>query len=77
MADVEVQLLAELAERQAIANSSDFATSREIGHDKVVGIIKSLQAAGLVEAEVSSRIHQCTNFTSSVTTGTVYHMWRS
>lgn len=71
MADVEAQLLAELAERQAIANSSEFATSREVGHDKVVGIIKSLQAAGLVQAEVAPRTHHCTNFMFIVTTDTV------
>ena len=77
MADVEAQLLADLAERQAIENSSDFATAREVGHDKVVGIIKSLQAAGLVEAEVTQQSHQCINLMSIATTDTVYHLWRS
>lgn len=52
MADIETRLLAELAERQTITNSSEYATLREVAHDKVVGVIKSLQAAELIEAEV-------------------------
>ena len=52
MADIETQLLADLAERQSIVNSSEYASSRQVAHDKVVGVIKSLQAAELIEAEV-------------------------
>lgn len=52
MADAEEQLLAEVAEHQIVPNSSEYAASHSIPHDKIVGIIKSLQAAGLIDAEV-------------------------
>ena len=52
MGDVEGQLLAGLNEHQTIANSAGYAASRQLEHSQIVGIIKSLQASGLVEAEV-------------------------
>lgn len=55
MADAEQQLLANLAERQSIANSFEYASSHGVAPDRIVGIIKSLEAAGLIEAEVSSK----------------------
>ena len=52
MADVEGQLLADLAARNSIPDSSEYAASRDLQHSQVVGVIKSLLAAGLVEGEV-------------------------
>lgn len=51
MADAEEQLLAEIAEHQIVSNSSEYASSHSVPHDKIVGVIKSLQAAGLIDAE--------------------------
>ncbi len=52
MAGVEGRLLADLAELQSISDSSEYAASRDIQHNQLVGVIKSLLAAGLVEGEV-------------------------
>ena len=53
MADVEGQLLADLAELQTIPDSLEYAASRGVQHSQLVGVIKSLTAAGLIEGEVS------------------------
>lgn len=52
MADVEGRLLADLAELHSIPDSSEYAASHDIQHNQLVGVIKSLLAAGLVEGEV-------------------------
>ena len=58
MAEIEGQLLADLNEQQTLPNSAEYAASRNLEHSQIVGIVKSLQASGLVEAEVrSQRIH--------------------
>lgn len=54
MTDVEGQLLAHLNDHQTIANSAEYAASQHLEHGQVVGVTKSLQASGLVEAEVRS-----------------------
>lgn len=51
MSDMESQLLAELADCQCINESSEYAASHDIQHNQLVGVIKSLLAAGLVEGE--------------------------
>lgn len=51
MADVEGRLLADLAELHSIPDSSEYAASHDIQHNQLVGVIKSLLAAGLVEGE--------------------------
>ena len=52
MSDVESQLLAELADCQSIDDSLEYAASHDLQPNQVVGVIKSLLAAGLVEGEV-------------------------
>lgn len=52
MDDVEGRLLADLAELQSIPDSIDYASSRNVQHSQLVGVIKSLLAAGLLEGEV-------------------------
>lgn len=52
MADVEGQLLADLAAHSSIADSSAYAASHDLQHNQLVGVIKSLLAAGLIEGEV-------------------------
>ncbi|KAL0029600.1 hypothetical protein WJX79_007324 [Trebouxia sp. C0005] len=51
MSDVESQLLAELADCQSIDDSLEYAASHDLQPNQVVGVIKSLLAAGLVEGE--------------------------
>ena len=53
MADIELRLLADLSESQTIADSSEYAATRNLQHNQLVGVIKSLLAAGLIEGEVS------------------------
>lgn len=53
MADIELRLLADLSESQTIADSSAYAATHHLQHNQLVGIIKSLLAAGLIEGEVS------------------------
>ena len=52
MADMEGRLLADLAELQTIPDSLEYATSRDVQHNQLVGVIKSLLAAGLLQGEV-------------------------
>jgi len=49
MPDVEIQLLAELGNCQSIDDSSEYAANHD---NQLVGVIKSLLAAGLVEGQV-------------------------
>ena len=56
MSDMESQLLAELADCQCINESSEYAASHDIQHNQLVGVIKSLLAAGLVEGEVRTDV---------------------
>lgn len=55
MSDVELRLLADLSESQTIADSSEYAATRNLQHNQLVGVIKSLLAAGLIEGEVNAR----------------------
>lgn len=52
MADIELRLLADLSELQTIADSLEYAATRSLQHNLLVGVIKSLLAAGLIEGEV-------------------------
>ncbi len=54
MSDVESQLLAELGNCQSIDDSSEYAATQDLQHNQLVGVIKSLLAAGLVEGQVRS-----------------------
>ncbi|KAL3150705.1 hypothetical protein ABBQ32_000492 [Trebouxia sp. C0010 RCD-2024] len=51
MADIELRLLADLSELQTIADSLEYAATRSLQHNLLVGVIKSLLAAGLIEGE--------------------------
>ena len=53
MADIELRLLADLSELQTINDSSQYAASANLQHNQLVGIVKSLLAAGLIEGEVA------------------------
>ena len=59
MADVELRLLADLSELQVIADSVEYAQTRDLQHNQLVGVIKSLLAAGLIEGEVRKYQHRC------------------
>lgn len=52
MAGIEAALLQALAEGGSIADSGDFASAQGQEHLKVVGVIKSLEAAEMVVVEV-------------------------
>lgn len=52
MSDVESQLLAELGNCQSIDDSTEYAATHDLQHHQLVGVIKSLLAAGLVEGQV-------------------------
>ena len=52
MADIESCLLADLSELQTIADSVEYAATRSLQHKQLVGVIKSLLAAGLIAGEV-------------------------
>lgn len=52
MADIEQALLQQLAESGSIPDSGDFAAALGQEHLKVVGTIKSLEAAEMVTVEV-------------------------
>ena len=52
MADIESRLLADLSELQTIPDSLEYAAARSLQHNLLVGVIKSLLAAGLIEGEV-------------------------
>lgn len=54
MADIEQALLQQLAESGTVADSGDFAKAVQQDHLKVVGTIKSLEAAEMIVVEVSS-----------------------
>ena len=54
MADVELRLLADLSELQTIADSAEYAATHDLQHNQLVGVIKSLLAAGLIEGEVNA-----------------------
>ena len=56
MSNVEIQLLAELGHCQSIDDSSEYAATRDLQHNQLVGVIKSLLAAGLVEGEVRTDV---------------------
>ena len=56
MSGVESQLLAELANCQSIDDSLEYAASHDLQHNQLVGVIKSLLAAGLVEGEVRADV---------------------
>ena len=53
MSDIELRLLADLSDSQTIADSSEYAATRNLQHNQLVGVIKSLLAAGLIEGEVT------------------------
>lgn len=59
MADTELRLLADLSELQVIPDSAEYAQTRDIQHNQLVGVIKSLLAAGLVEGEVRQCQDRC------------------
>ena len=54
MVDLEGRLLADLAELQHIADSAEYTATRGLQHSQIIGVVKSLLAAGLVEGEVCS-----------------------
>ncbi len=56
MSDVESQLLAEVADCQSIDDSLEYAASHDLQHNQLVGVIKSLLAAGLLEGEVRTDV---------------------
>ena len=55
MADIEQAMLQQLAESGTIADSGDFAKALQQDHLKVVGTIKSLEAAEMITVEVCSQ----------------------
>lgn len=59
MADIELRLLANLSETQTISDSSAYAATHNLQHNQLVGVIKSLLAAGLIEGEVYSSFEYC------------------
>jgi hypothetical protein len=52
MVDIEATMLQQLAEAGSIADSGEFAQALGQDHLKVVGTIKSLEAAEMITVEV-------------------------
>jgi hypothetical protein len=56
MADIEQVLLQQIADNGSIADSGDFAAELKEDHLKVVGVMKSLEMAEMVEVKVRHTI---------------------
>lgn len=52
MANIEQELLQQLADKGSIADSGDFAAALKEDHLKVVGVIKSLEMAEMIAVSV-------------------------
>ena len=57
MAELERLLLQEINTTGRVADSAEFATKHQLDHNAVVGQIKSLLAADMVEAQVRRVLH--------------------
>lgn len=57
MAELERLLLQEVNSAGRVADSAEFAIKHQLNHDAVVGQIKSLLAADMVEAQVGRVPH--------------------
>lgn len=54
MADLESSVLQALSTHETIADSGEFASSLNVDHMTLVGVIRSLQASEMIVAEVGS-----------------------
>ena len=57
MAELERLLLQEVDSTGRVADSAEFAAKHQLDHNAVVGQIKSLLAADMVEAQVGRGCH--------------------
>lgn len=59
MADIEQALLQQLAESGTVADSGDFAAALQQDHLRIVGTVKSLEAAEMISVEVCYQLQSC------------------